>query len=411
MSIQTLTLYGATGFTGTLAARALWDELRKPEYQPIARLCLAGRNAGKLHALRESLGPDAVQAITIHVADSSDAESLDSLTRQSDLVLSAAGPFSLHSPRLIQACVRNACHYLDITGETPFIRSMIDQHHLGAQTARVKIIPFCGFDSIPSDLGFRAIHAEWAQRYPDTPCEKVTALFSVRGGFNGGTLATALLMARSGESKRVESDLQLLSPSHSTTDQPPAAPDWKDERFFPVVKTWGAPFFMAPINTRVVRRSQLLSSELSLPVPSASYSTCLYEEGMRVKSRFQGRIVWKTQSVFARVTQSRIGLSLLETLVPAPGSGPSEKAQKNGLTHVHYLAEGKDGRSLQGRLHWDGDPGNSFTIFAFTQAAFCLLKGEISESHQREFGVLTPSVAFGDALWKRLQNNGMSWSI
>ncbi len=39
------------------------------------------------------------------------------------------------------------------TGETWWVRKMIDQYHDAAAAAGVRIVPCCGYDSIPSDLG------------------------------------------------------------------------------------------------------------------------------------------------------------------------------------------------------------------------------------------------------------------
>ena len=46
-------------------------------------------------------------------------------------------------------------------GEPWFIRKLIDKHHKAAAAAGVRIVPTCGYDSIPSDLGafFLARHA------------------------------------------------------------------------------------------------------------------------------------------------------------------------------------------------------------------------------------------------------------
>jgi hypothetical protein len=54
---------------------------------------------------------------------------------------------------LVEACVNQRTHYVDITGETIWVRELIDRHHARAAADGTRIIPFCGFDSVPSDLG------------------------------------------------------------------------------------------------------------------------------------------------------------------------------------------------------------------------------------------------------------------
>ena len=57
----------------------------------------------------------------------------------------------------MKACVEAGTHYCDITGETPFIRRIIDKYHDEAVENGVFIVPSCGFDSVPSDLGVRTM--------------------------------------------------------------------------------------------------------------------------------------------------------------------------------------------------------------------------------------------------------------
>jgi short subunit dehydrogenase-like uncharacterized protein len=41
----------------------------------------------------------------------------------------------------------------DLTGEPLFMRNMIDEHHAVAEAKGVRIVPCCGFDCIPSEVG------------------------------------------------------------------------------------------------------------------------------------------------------------------------------------------------------------------------------------------------------------------
>src|SRR5205807_5538736 len=97
------------------------------------------------------------------------------------IVLSTAGPFQLYSGAVVDACVRLGAHYVDITGETLWVRSLIDRYHERAATNGTRIIPFCGFDSVPADLG-----AAWIAGLIGDPVE-VKAYYEYKGGPpNGG---------------------------------------------------------------------------------------------------------------------------------------------------------------------------------------------------------------------------------
>ena len=89
----------------------------------------------------------------ILVADGDNLEALRVLAGQTKVVLSTAGPFARYSDLLVQACVEQGTHYTDITGENHWVRTLIDKHHDNASLKGVRIVPSCGYDSIPSDIG------------------------------------------------------------------------------------------------------------------------------------------------------------------------------------------------------------------------------------------------------------------
>jgi short subunit dehydrogenase-like uncharacterized protein len=190
--IYDVVLYGASGFVGQQTVAYFADQ---PHVKALGlKWAIAGRSAGKLEAVCKDC---AASEMGVLVAEAHDAAAMDKLARSARVVLSTAGPFALYGSELVAACVRHGTHYVDITGETPWVKGLIDRHHFDAQRKGVRIIPFCGFDSIPSDLSARlANEAMWA-RFGEA-CTQVKAAFSIRGGFNGGTLASLFNMLASG---------------------------------------------------------------------------------------------------------------------------------------------------------------------------------------------------------------------
>ena len=175
-------LYGATGFVGRQTARYF------AEHAPGVRWAVAGRSANKLKALAARF---AQANPGIVVADADDAEALDALAARARVVLSTAGPFARYGSELVAACVRHGTHYVDITGETPWIRRMIDLHHIAAVKNGARIVPACGFDSVPSDLGGWLVANALREQHGEA-CASVKACFSMRGGLNGGTAASMM---------------------------------------------------------------------------------------------------------------------------------------------------------------------------------------------------------------------------
>jgi short subunit dehydrogenase-like uncharacterized protein len=88
---------------------------------------------------------------------------------------------------IVDACVSFGTHYVDITGETPWVKGLIDRYHAQAASEGTRIIPCCGFDSIPSDLGTYLV-VRYLKEELGVACRQVKAYFQAFGGFNGGTL-------------------------------------------------------------------------------------------------------------------------------------------------------------------------------------------------------------------------------
>ena len=136
-------VYGATGFTGSLCVKYL-----KENYSNL-RWGIAGRNKEKLEELSKNLGLDC----QIFIADGNDLSALNEITKQTRVVLTTAGPFHRYGSKLVASCVTNSTHYVDITGENFWVKQMIEKHHEEAKKKGVRIVPSCGYDSVPSDLG------------------------------------------------------------------------------------------------------------------------------------------------------------------------------------------------------------------------------------------------------------------
>ena len=140
-----LVLYGASGFVG----RQCVDYIAKHAPPGALRWAMAGPDRTTLEAVNTEAGAE-VEVLT---ADSHDRASVDRLVADTRVLLSTAGPFSLYGISVVDACVRLRTHYADITGETSWVRDVIDRYHERASADGTRIVPGCGFDSVPSDLG------------------------------------------------------------------------------------------------------------------------------------------------------------------------------------------------------------------------------------------------------------------
>ncbi len=393
-------LYGASGFVG----RQTVDYFVRSAATTAAGLkwALAGRSMDKLDAVRNSSGAKSAGLI---VAEAHDAKAMDLLTRKARVVLSTAGPFALYGSELVAACVRNGTHYVDITGETPWVKGLIDRHHDEAGRKGVRIIPFCGFDSIPSDLSARLANEAMWTRFGE-PCSSVKVAFSLRGGFNGGTLASLFNMLASGQAHAME-DPFLLNPQEIRPEDLARHADPLGPRYDADFKAWLGPFMMSTINTRVVRRSAALLGYAD------GYS---YQEFLRLGRGPAAALTAASLSLGSIAAQAALRVSAMRNLAqkfaPPPGSGPSEASMNRGSFRCQFMGHSASGRTVRGSVSDTGDPGNRATTKMVCESALALaLQLDELPGGRQHGGVLTPASGLGDVLVQRLRNAGMTLQL
>jgi short subunit dehydrogenase-like uncharacterized protein len=400
-----LVLHGASGFVGRQAIAYLSEHTKAGNL----RWAIAGRDAGRLAAARNAAGTGAACA-DILVTDSQDDNSVDAIASRTRVVLNAAGPFALYGSTIVDACVRRQTHYVDITGETLWMKGLIDRHHARAAAEGTRIVPGCGFDSVPSDLGtLHVVH--YIRDKLGVACRDVKAYFQVRGGLNGGTLASAFNAYESGQRARYGDPFLLNPPGSCSAAAIERSRDPSAARYDADVATWVAPFFMGAINTRVVRRSAALHAEQGEPYgPDFSYQEYLRVDPPRAGMKAVA-LAAALRLFEGAMSQTPIRRTL-RRLLPKPGSGPSEKTMNEGWFRCWLLAVAADGRKVRALVHDQGDPGNRVTVKCLCESALSL----VENAHElpggaRRGGVLTPATAFGEVLAMRLRKCGMTIEI
>ena len=393
-------IWGATGFTGELVAEQL---LAKYGLGGALRWALAGRSLAKLEAVRDRLiaRDGAAAELKLIVADSHDPTSLVAMTSQARVICSTVGPYLQHGADLVAACVQTGTDCCDLTGEAPFIRRMVDAHHERAAETGVRIVHACGFDSVPSDLGTLALqaHLKEAGRPPATQVR--LGVKKLKGGASGGTIASMMgivdAAAKDRELRRMLVDPYSLDPGFSGPDGRDAmGPGWSEEH-----QAHTAPFIMAGINTRVVRRSHAL---LGRPW-GADFS---YEEHTLCGRGLRGWI--RAQEQAALLLFVLLLAPLLAAIpalrpfvihfLPKPGEGPGRAAREAG-SFVMLVAGGGSTVEVVG----EGDPGYLGTSRMLSEAAVALAKDPPIPGG--EGGVLTPATALGLPFVERLAQVGI----
>lgn len=131
-----IVLYGATGYTGQLTAKALVEGGTRP--------LLAGRSAGKLKELAESLGN-----LEYAVVDPDDVASLATLLNKGDILVATVGPFVRYGRYALDAALRAGAHYVDSTGEPVFIADVFLNAAHEAESKGCAVLTAMGYDYAP----------------------------------------------------------------------------------------------------------------------------------------------------------------------------------------------------------------------------------------------------------------------
>ncbi len=163
-------IYGATGYSGKLIV----ERAVKAGMKPV----LAGRSEAKVQALAKQYD------LPYRVFDINALVDSDALISSMKLVLNCAGPFSQTAEAMMQACLKQQAHYIDITGEIDVFELAASLHDAAKQRG-VVLCPGVGFDVIPTDC----VAGKLKDMMPDAT--HLTLGFDSRSGFSPGTAKTS----------------------------------------------------------------------------------------------------------------------------------------------------------------------------------------------------------------------------
>ncbi len=400
-----IVVFGATSFVGKILCKYLAQQLG---FNGAVRWAAAGRSQEKLWALREAL--DVGEALLpAEIADARDEAALAAMCAKTRVVISTVGPYALYGEPLVKACAQTGADYCDLTGEPHWIARMIECYEASAKASGARIVHCCGFDSIPSDMGVYFLQRE-ARRQFGRPCSHIKMrVKAIRGGVSGGTVASLLNAVKEAAAnatlRRELANPYALCPAG---DAPKVRQDSNSTPGYDLdFESWLAPFVMAPINTKVVHRSNALMHDAY--GPGFRYDEAVLT-GRNMSGRAKAYAIAAALGAFMAASAVPPARWALQRLVlPAPGEGPPPEARKRGFFDLRFLGMTADGETISAKAAGDADPGYGSTAKMLGQAALRLAALDKAE---KPGGFWTPASAFGDPLIEALQERaGVTFEI
>lgn len=377
-------IYGATGFTGKLVVEYAIKQYNNNNEVSWA---IAGRNNEKLEHVQEKYNlPSDIGKI---VVDSNDQNSIDEMVSQTKCVLTTVGPYQLYGEKIIKTCISTGTDYVDLCGEPGFMHKIISECSAEANETGARVVFSCGFDSIPFDLGVLFVQEEVMSKlnkYAPSVRGRVRAM---NGEFSGGTAASmkATMAALQSDPELINilvNPHALCEGIQGVQQDDDSKPTYDEE-----LNTWVAPFFMAPINTKNIHRSNKLMNHI-------------YGENFKYNE------MW----IQGPGEEGKAAAEFISTMnplgdAPEPGDGPSRESRENGNYDVLFCAD-VDGETIKASVSGDMDPGYGSTSKMITESAICLVK----DCEDLVGGIYTPAASMGKKLIKRLESNaGLTFKL
>ena len=370
-------IYGSTGFTGKLVVEYAISQYGNDKDISWA---IAGRNEEKLKKIKDRF--NLPSDIGLMIVDSNDKESIDAMVNQTKCVLTTVGPYQLYGEKIITSCISSGTDYVDLCGEPGWMHEKINELSDISKESGSRIVFSCGFDSIPFDLGVLFVQEEVKAKFNKYAPSVRGRVRDMNGEFSGGTAAS---MKATMAALHSNPDLiNVLINPHALCEgfQGVQQDDDSKPKYDEELDTWVAPFFMAPINTKNIHRSNKLLNHI-------------YGEDFKYNE------MW----IQGSGEEGKAAAEFISTMnplgdAPEPGEGPSKESRENGNYDVLFCAD-LDDQTIKASVSGDMDPGYGSTSKMLAESAVCLALDKTPET----YGILTPSVALGDALLKRLQEN------
>jgi len=403
---------GATGVTGRRVAAYL------AERAPAAGLtwAAAARDQSKLASVLAEVGVTGASTIAADVAD---GDSLARLASSARVVLDLVGPYTLYGRPVIDACVSAGTHYVDLTGEIPFVRRMVDEFDAAAGAAGAKIVQVCGFEALPPDMSVR-LAADTARERFGEELEGADLEAWVTGPpglprasdmISGGTLQSLVAVAGSDGADTISDPAALIDDRAAATAVRARSPiglaPHRGHQGDVIAPMAPAPF----INPAVIHRSGAL----------AGATPIRYREGIALGGhavtlplRVAGAgALTATQVALRGLARAGAGprkrvAGVLGKALPGSGFGPAADRLDAWRWGMRTYARTTGGHELVVTVDGEAHPGYLATARMIGEAGVLLATAGATPDR---FGCVTPSIALGTASAPSFEHAGVRFGV
>jgi short subunit dehydrogenase-like uncharacterized protein len=411
-------VFGATSVTGRLVAAYLTERASATG----SRWGAAGRDAGRLSGVLAEVGANPDETI---VAELGDPASLAAMAARSRVVLNLVGPYAWRGRPVVQACVAAGAHYVDLSGEMPFVRRTIDAFHEAASGAGVKVVQPCGFEALPPDLAVLLAAETAVERYGQG-LEEVDVELSVRPPprvprpsdfLSGGTLQTLAAIVTDPDAPTAVDPGCLITDSEradAVRRRSPIAVAPRRGEGGQVIAPMAPSAF---INPAVIHRTAaIVAAENGGAAPPFRYREGIALMGAPPTLPLQlaaASAMSATQGGLARLAAAdpsmrrRIGVAM-ERILPSSGFGPSPDRVEGWSWGMSVTARASGGGRVSVDVDAEGHPGYLSTARMMGEAG--LLLAASGATPQRS-GCLTPAAALGTGALDRFESARVRFSV
>lgn len=314
-----IVVFGATGYIGRYTAEHVAGCL-----QTDVRWAIAGRSEQKLRTLArelQTLHPDRVQP-AIEVAQNT-KDDLAQLAKKTKVLITTVGPFNLYGTAAVEACAEMGTHYVDCTGEIPWVHDMISKYHDRARQSGAIMIPQSGVESAPPDLMAWKLSSVVREQLSASINEVVFSINDMNAMPSGGTLATLLSIF---DTYSLDVMRKSSSPFYLCSGAPPKNPHVRSlaEKLTGVrsVSDLGTltDSIQGGADAPIVYRSWELYNQSTPYGPRFRFSP--YQRSRNALTAFLFHIVFNSALALMALSPVRW---LLKQFVYAPGQGPTQE--------------------------------------------------------------------------------------